>query len=65
MEKEWVKIFETPEELQIEFARQALDVMEINSVIFNKKDRAYSFGQFELYVHSDNVIRAKQILKDF
>jgi hypothetical protein len=65
MEKEWVKIFEAPDEMKIEFARQALERIEIDSVIINKKDRAYSFGQFELYVHRDNAIRAKQILKDF
>jgi hypothetical protein len=65
MEKEWVKILEAPEELKIEFARQALERMEIDSVIINKQDRVYRFGGIELYVHRDNVIRAKQILKDF
>jgi hypothetical protein len=65
MEKEWVKIFETPEELQIEMARQALEEKDIDSVIINKKDRVYRIGEIELYVHRDNVIRAKQTLKDF
>lgn len=65
MEKEWVKIFEAPEELQIEIARQALEEKDIDSVIINKKDRVYRIGEIELYVHRDNVIRAKQTLKDF
>jgi hypothetical protein len=64
MEKEWVKIFEAPDELQIEMARQVLERIEIDSVIINKKDRAYGFGQMELFVHRDNAIRAKQALKD-
>jgi hypothetical protein len=65
MEKEWVKIFEAPDELQIEIAREALEAIEIYSVIINKKDRIYRIGDIELYVHRDNVIRAKQTLKDF
>jgi hypothetical protein len=65
MEKEWVKIFVSQDELQIEFARQELERWEIESVIVNKQDRVYKFGQQELYVHRDNAIRAKQILKDF
>jgi hypothetical protein len=65
MEKEWVKIFVALDELQIEFARQELERWEIDSVIVNKQDRVYKFGHLELYVHRDNAIRAKQILKDF
>jgi hypothetical protein len=65
MEKEWVKIFVSLDELQIEFARQELERWEIDSVIVNKQDRAYKFGHIELFVHRDNAIRAKQILKDF
>ena len=64
MEKEWVKIFEASEELQVELARQLLERVEIDSVIFNKQDRVYKFGGIELYVHRDNAILAKQALKD-
>jgi hypothetical protein len=65
VEKEWVKIFVAQDELQIEFARQELERWEIDSVIVNKQDRVYKFGHMELYVHRDNAIRAKQLLKDF
>jgi hypothetical protein len=65
MEKEWVEIFGSLDALQVEMARQALERMEIDSVVINKKDSTYGFGAIELYVHRDNVIRAKQILKDF
>lgn len=34
----------------------------IKSIAMNKKDRAYLFGNIELYVHPDNVIRALQII---
>lgn len=65
MEKEWVKVFEAFDELKVELARQLLEEIEIDSVIINKKDRTYRFGDIELYVHRDNVIRAKQALKEF
>lgn len=65
MEKEWVIIYEVMDELKIEFARQELERWEIDSVVVNKQDREYKFGHLELYVHRDNAIRAKQILKDF
>jgi hypothetical protein len=64
MEKEWVQIFVSQDSLQIEFARQSLESMEIDSVIVNKQDSTYKFGHFELYVHRDNAVRSKQILKD-
>ena len=64
MGTEWVKVFEAPEELNIELARQLLKEIEIDSVIINKKDRLYKIGDIELYVHRDNVIRAKQALKE-
>ncbi|HUS87583.1 MAG TPA: DUF2007 domain-containing protein [Bacteroidales bacterium] len=64
MEKDWVRIFESVDEIKVELARQILEERGIESVIMNKKDRAYGFGEFELYVLRDFVIRAKQIIKD-
>ncbi len=65
MEKEWVVIFSSTDAIHTEIARQSLEQMEIDAVIINKMDSNYGFGKIELYVHRDNVIRAKQILKDF
>jgi hypothetical protein len=64
MEKEWVKVFVAFDELKVELARQVLEEFEIDAVIINKQDRTYKFGDFELYVHRDNAIRAKQALKE-
>jgi hypothetical protein len=64
VEKEWVKIFGYTEEIKCEMARQILEDEGIDSVVLNKKDRAYQFGEIELYVMRDNVIRAKRILKE-
>ena len=65
MEKDWVKIFESSNEARTEMARQLLRDNDIDSVIINKKDRSYGFGEYELYCKRDHVIRAKLYLKEF
>ncbi|MDZ7737642.1 MAG: DUF2007 domain-containing protein [Bacteroidales bacterium] len=65
MEKDWVKIFESSNEARTEMARQLLRDNDIDSVIINKKDRSYGFGEYELYCMRDYVIRAKLYLKEF
>ncbi len=64
MEKDWVKIFESSDEIKIEMARQILEENSIDSVVINKKDRTYGFGELELYVSRDLVIIAKQHIKE-
>ncbi len=64
MEKNWVKIYESNDEIKVEMARQLLEDNDIESVIINKKDRAYGFGDYELYCMRDCVIRAKLLLKE-
>ena len=64
MEKNWVKIYESGNEIKVEMARQKLEDNEIESVIINKKDRSYGFGEYELYCMRDYVIRAKLLLKE-
>ncbi|MEZ4999775.1 MAG: DUF2007 domain-containing protein [Bacteroidales bacterium] len=64
MEKDWVRIFGYSDEVKCEMARQILEDEDIESVVINKKDRAYGFGEIELYVLRDKVIAAKRILKE-
>ncbi len=64
MERNWVKIYESNNETRIEMARQMLEDNNIDSVIINKKDRSYGFGEFELYCMRDYVIRAKLLIKE-
>ena len=64
MEDNWVKIFSTDQPYQAEIARQVLEDNGIHAVVLNKKDSSYLvFGETELYVDQDNVIRAKQLIK--
>ena len=64
MEKDWVIAYESKKEYLAEIARTVLTDNDIESVIINKKDSTYnSFGDIEIYVNRDNLIRAKQILQ--
>jgi len=64
MEKDWVIAYESKQEYLAEIARAVLSDNDIESVIINKKDSIYnSFGDIEVYVIRDNLIRAKQILQ--
>lgn len=66
MEKEWVKIYATTFFAQAEIIKGMLHENEIESVIINKQDSSYiSFGEVELYVHQDDVIKAKHLVNLF
>ncbi len=56
----WAKIFTTDILYKAEIAKSILEEVNIKSVIVDKKDSAYGiFGEIELYVQRENVIRAK------
>lgn len=48
----------------VELKLALLQAQEINAVIINKQDSSYLFGEAELYVPQDEVIRAKRILDE-
>ncbi len=61
-DKDWQKIYSSAYEHKVEIVKAVLEDMGIHSVIINKKDSAYLFGELELYVQADYVIRAKAII---
>ena len=38
---------------------------DILSFIVNKQDSAYKFGEIELFVHRDDVMKAKMLIREF
>ena len=62
MSENWQKIYSNTYIHRIEIARAVLKEYDIDSVVVNKKDSAYLFGEFELYVNADDVLQAKQII---
>ena len=59
----WAKIYSTTVHYKAEIAKDVLEQADIKSVIVDKKDSAYGvFGEIELYVQRENVVKAKHIL---
>ena len=65
MEENWVKIFESRDELRVEIARQTLEESGINAVVLDKKDSPFLIGYLELYVNRDSEAEALSVIKDF
>lgn len=63
MEETWVNIFSTSKAYLAEMAKDILYDEGIASVIINKQDSTYLFGNVELYVERDDTIIAKHILE--
>ncbi len=62
MEENWQKIYSSTFEHKLEIVKAVLEDEGIKSVIINKKDSAYLFGELELYVYADDVLRSKRII---
>lgn len=60
----WLCIYSSEEMYKVEIVKAVLFDNNIKSVIVNKKDSAYHFGEVELHVHPDDVILAKQIINN-
>ena len=59
----WVMISNSSAPYQAEILKSLLDEENIMSVIINKQDSSYlTFGEVELYVKQDDVLRAQQII---
>ena len=65
MDNDKVHIYSSGNPLKAELVRQMLTDHNMQSFIINKQDSAYKFGDIELYVHRDHVIRAKMLIQEF
>ena len=62
--KDWVKLGESRTGIDLEIQKGLLfEKGEIHAVVINKKVSAYDLGNWELYVHKDEVQAAEAILK--
>jgi len=48
----------------VEIIQALLKEDEIDSIILNKRDSTYLFGEIELYVAVENVLKSKQIISN-
>ena len=65
IDNDLVHIYSLGQPYLAELVRQMLTDHNIQSFIVNKQDSAYKFGDIELFVHRDNVIRAKKLIQEF
>lgn len=63
MNDNWSRIYSTQYEHIAEIVKAVLEDNDMDCVLVSKKDSAYLFGEIELYVNVENVLRAKQIIK--
>ena len=60
----WTKVYATKAMHKAEITKYYLEEEGITCVLVNKKDTAYGgvFGEIEIFVQGENVMRAKHIL---
>ncbi len=64
MENDWVVIAGFTDDIRSQIAVENLLTNGIEAVAIDKRDRVYKIGEIELFVHRDNVLIAKDIIKD-
>jgi hypothetical protein len=65
MASDLVMIYSIGKPYVAELVRQMLTDHNIQSFIVNKQDSAYKFGEIELFVHRDDVMKAKMLIQEF
>jgi hypothetical protein len=65
MSVDWVIVHTTNQIYKAEILKQLLEDEGIDSVIMNKIDSNYLFGEIEIYTRPDDVIRAKVLIEKF
>jgi hypothetical protein len=65
MEKDWIVAYTTNKIYQAEIFRELLGNHAIDSYIINKQDSTYKFGDIEVYVRRNDILKAKMLVKEF
>jgi len=66
MEKDWVIAYSTNKMYQAELLKRLLGDHDIDAFIIDKMDSTYrTFGDIEVYVRRDNILRTKILVKKF
>ena len=66
MKEGWVIAYSTNQMYMAELFKTVLHDNEIESVIINKMDSSYqSFGDIEVHVRQNKIIKAKNLAKEF
>ncbi|MEO9872904.1 putative signal transducing protein [Ekhidna sp.] len=61
---DWQSVFKDDREYRALIVKDVLEDLDMHPVIVNKKVSAYGFGNFEIFVAPDQVIRAIKVIKE-
>lgn len=63
MEKNWVKVYTSPDQYKTAIVASVLEDQLVKVVTLNRKDSSYqNFGEIELYVAEEDFNRAIEII---
>lgn len=65
MTNDKVQVYSTTQLIEAEILKNYLEVKGISVFILNKMDSSYHFGDIELLVSPDEVLKAKKLIEDF
>lgn len=63
MEDDWQKVFSTSKSYLAEIIKGVLKENDIDSIVINKQDSSYLFGEVEVYTKQSNLLKAINIIK--
>jgi hypothetical protein len=64
MDENWVLLKTTSDDFTAEIIKGMLEENQIESFVMNKRDSEFLLGDVELYVHSNDVEKAKVLLAE-
>jgi hypothetical protein len=63
--KDWIKVFESPQQIRAEIVKGILEENEISAVVLSKKESAYQLlGDYEVLVKNENALKATNLVKN-
>ncbi|NQZ75224.1 MAG: hypothetical protein HRT61_03800 [Ekhidna sp.] len=62
--RDWQSVYKDDREHRAVIVKDVLEDMDMHPVLINKKVSAYGFGNFEIFVAPDQVIRAIRVIKE-
>jgi hypothetical protein len=65
MSSEWVMVYSTNQIHHCEMVKQFLEDNDIHAMSIDKRDSSYLFGEIELYVNRDEVLKSKLLIEKF
>lgn len=60
----WQKVFTHAQQHKAEIVKAVLEENDISSVVVSKKDSLYQFGNYEVYVSHEDVLKALKMIND-